>query len=286
MTETVGRSIHYELDRVPRPLAEDLDQTLAKAALKKYERKKTPSGVLRSAWNYAEYALNSNTAKIDERDEHFHTSRLLTGMVLLNPKTNQDTAMSALTLSTYLPLFQKRAGERELLSEDCDNVYQSLGKAMQYLRPLDIEEPPQWRMTEVGILALSARARQPQLLMYPTSPREETSGIQALNHDSYFYDENGKIPIQQKLIPTQKVYDDCIKIMTLQPLLDLALKKSGEQDVTSLADKVNYLLSLIVSEVAGEKLTRYEAKFLNTMTEAVVSHYFDATEVTTTQLAA
>ncbi len=286
MTEAAGRSIHYELDRVPRPLAEDLDQTLAMAALKKYERRKNPSGVLRSAWNYAEYALNSSTAKTVEREEYFHTSQLLTGMVLLNPKTNQDTSMSALTLSTYLPLFQKRAGERELLSKDCDDVYHSLGKAMQYLRPLAIDEPPQWRMTEVGILALSARARQPQLLMYPTSPREETSGIQALNHDSYFYDENGKIPIQQKLIPTQKVYDECIKIMTLQPLLDLALKKSGEQVAVSLGDKVNYLLSLIVSEVAGGRLTRDETKFLNTMTEAVVAHYFDATEDSSIQLAA
>jgi hypothetical protein len=74
------------------------------------------------------------------------------------------------------------------------------------------------------------------------------------------------------------VYDECIKIMTVQPLLDLALKKSGEQIPASLADKVNYLLALIISETSGATLSREEAKFLNTMTEAVVAHYFEAAE--------
>ncbi len=278
MSEAVGRSINYELNRIPRPLAEDVDQALAKAALRKYETKKNPSGFLRSAWNYAEYALNSKGSEKSELEEYFHTSQLLTAMVLIDPKTHQDVALNALTLSTYLPLFEKRSDDREITHDDCKGIYRSLGSAMQYLRPLDVDEPPQWRMAEVAILALSARARQPHLLMYPTSPREESSGIQELNHDSYFYDGTGKIPIQQKLLPTQKVYDEYINIMTVQPLLDLALKKNGESAPASLADKVNYLLSLIISESTGTTLSRDEAKFLNNMTEAVVAHYFDAVE--------
>ncbi len=278
MAEAASRRFSYELDRIPRPLAEDIDQTLAKAALRKYETRKSPSGVLRSAWNYAEYALNAKDADSAERAEYFQTSQLLTAMVMTNPKSHQDVTLNALTLSTYLPLFEKRSNDQSLDGEDCGSVYYSLGAAMRYLRPLTIDEPPQWRMTEMGILALSARARQPQLLMYPTSPREESSGIQSLNHDSYFFDAAGKIPIQQKLLPTQKVYDECIKIMTVQPLLDLSLKKSGEQASGALADKVNYLLSLVISETAGAVLTREETKFLNSMTEAVVAHYFDAPE--------
>jgi hypothetical protein len=115
-------------------------------------------------------------------------------------------------------------------------------------------------------------------LLYPTSPREETSSIQAFNHDSYFYADKGKIPIQQKLLPTQKVYDECIQILTVQPLLDKALRKSGEQERITLSDKVNYLLSLIVAETSGAELTKDEAVFLNAMTEAVVAHYLEATE--------
>ena len=286
MSEAVGRSVNYELNRIPRPLAEDVDQTLAKAALRKYESKKNPSGVLRSAWNYAEFALNSRGSNRSELEEYFHTSQLLTAMVLMDPKTHQDVALNAFTLSSYLPLFEKRSDDREITYGDCENIYRSLGSAMQYLRPLNVDEPPQWRMTEVGVLALSARARQPHLLLYPTSPREESSGIQELNHDSYFFDASGKIPIQQKLLPTQKIYDEYINIMTVQPLLDLALKKNGESAPATLADKVNYLLSLIIAESTGQDLSRDEIKFLNTMTEAVVAHYFDALEGYQQKLAA
>ena len=266
----------YEPPHVLPPLAEDLDQQLASAALKKYETRKNPNGLLHSAWSYAEYALNAREVRQSGREEHFHTSRLLTSMVVNHPKVGQDTLLGALTLTTYVPLFSKRAFEEEIDSKDCEDVYRSLGLAMNYLRPLAIDEPPQWRMAEIGVLALSARSRQPKLLMYPTSPREETSEIQALNHDSYFYDERGKIPIQQKLLPTQKIYDDCIKILTLEPLLDKAFKKNRDAVNTTLSQKVNYLLSLIVSEVSDVELNRDEVAFLNAMTEAVVAHYFES----------
>lgn len=275
----VERMAKYELDRVPQPLAENLDQDLARAALRKYERKKTPSGIIRSAWSYAEYALNTNMTRSEEREEYFRSSQYLTSLVIGHQEAHQDIVLNALTLSTYLPLFEKRANDVDLTRRDCEAVYASLGRAIQYLRPLSIEEPPQWRMTEISMLALSARARQPHLLMYPTSPREEMSGVASLNHDSYFFDWQGKIPIQQKILPTGKSYDECIKILTVQPLLDLALRKAkGGDSVVTLADKVNYLLSLVVAETSGEKLARGEVQFLNTMTEAVVAHYFEASK--------
>ena len=286
MSERLERSVDYELGRVPRPLAEELDQSLAIAALKKYETRRSPSGVLRSAWNYAEYALNTRGAQKSEREEYFQISQYLTGMVLMDQKAHQDVTLNALTLSTYLPLFERRADEEAIDAEDCDAIYSSLGRAMQYLRPLEIEEPPQWRMAEVGTLALSARARQPHLLLYPTSPREEASGIQSLNHDSYFYRPEGKIPVQQKLMPTQKLYDESVQILTLQPLLDLSLRKTGEQAPDSLAEKVNYLLALIIAETTGAGISRDEMKFLNSMTEAVVAHYFDAAPVSRLERAA
>ena len=267
--------VEYELPHALPPLAEHLDQQLATEALRKYETRKNPNGLLHSAWSYAEFALNAHDIQQSGREEHFHTSRLLTSMVVNHPKVGQDTLLGALTLSTYVPLFSKRAFDSEVDAQDCEDVYRSLGMAMNYLRPLDIDEPPQWRMAEIGVLALSARSRQPKLLMYPTSPREETSEVQALNHDSYFFDKRGKVPIQQKLLPTQKVYDECIKILTLEPLLDKAFKKNGEVVHTTLSQKVNYLLSLIISESLDRELSRDETSFLNAMTEAVVAHYFD-----------
>lgn len=269
---------NYELHRALQFPVEDLDQQVAFAALKKFETRRNPSGMMRSAWNYTEYALNLRSGRLDERDEYFHSSQLLTAMILAHPKVHQDTALNALTLSSYLPLFSKRASDIEIMGDDCEDVYRSLGQAMKYLRPLTIDEPPQWRMVEIASLALSARSQQPQLLLYPASPREEASATQPLNHDSYFLGNGGKIPIQQKLIPTQKIYDECIKVLTMQPLIYKALRKSRVTGVTNLSDQVNYLLSLIVSETSGAILEKDEHRFLNAMTEAVVAHYFQTSE--------
>jgi len=264
----------YELHRALQSPVELLDQDIAFAALKKFETRRNASGLMRSAWSNAEYALNLKDSSDDVRSEYFHSSQLLTAMALARPKVHQDTALNALTLSTYLPLFSKRASDTEVSADDCDEVYRSLGQAMKYLRPLAVDEPPQWRMAEVASLALSARSHQPQLLLYPASPREEASAMQLLNHDSYFLDNGGKIPIQQKLVPTQKVYDECIKILTMQPLLDKAHRKSGRADKGELGEQVNHLLSLIVAEASGQRMEREELTFLNVMTEAIVAHSF------------
>ena len=269
----------YELHRVLQSPVEDFDTQITIDALKKYETRRNPSGMMRSAWNYAEHGLYLRAGQKEARQEYFHSSQYLISRVIDHPKVHQDTVLSALTLSTYIPLFSKRASEIEISSLDCEEVYRSLGRAMNYLRPLDIDEPPQWRMVENAMLALSARSRQPQLLMYPASPREEASATQSLNHDSYFLDQNGKVPVQQKLLPTQKIYDECIKVLTVQPLLDRALRKSGETQKNELSEKVNYLLSLIIAETCGYSMTREEVSFLNTMTESVVSHYFTSVTI-------
>lgn len=279
MAEAISSLRTIELNRTPRPLAEDLDQHLASLALRKYERRSNPSGLLRSAWNNAESALNAHDTQKKVTDEYFHTSQLLINMIINHPDTTQDMLLSGLTLSTYISVFSKRANGEVVTSDDCKDIYTSLGHAMRFLRPLRIEEPPQWRMIETAVLALSARTQQPGLLMYPTSPREENSSISSLNHDSYFLDQDGKIPIQQKLQPTQKTYDEWIQLLTVQPLIDKALKHTGENKEVPLSEKINYLLSLVVIESTGRKLYKDELKFLNFMTESIAAHYFKARSV-------
>lgn len=262
------------LANMPRPLAEHVQPELASAAVRLYETKTQPSGLLRSAWHHVEMGLNQGGPKADEANEMFRTGQQLIAMILRNPNAHQDTILGAFTLSTYLPLLRKRCIEETITEEDCGDIYKSLGAAMSYLKPLAIDEPPQWRMAEVGVLALSARTHQPWLLLYPTSPREESSKTQALNHDSYFYEEGGKAPLQQKLLPTQKIYDECITVLTLQPIVDKALRAVGGVAPDSLSEKVNYLLSLIIAETSGQKLNRNETKFLNYMSEAVAAHHY------------
>lgn len=261
----------------PRLLAEELQPDILHESLRHYGARQTPAALFRSAWNHTEYALSRNVELSDDvRNAYFGYTQDIANAVLLHEGSNQDADIGALVLSTYVPAFRKRAFDLPLESEDCREIYRSLGYAISLFQPLDIDEPPQWRMTETAVLALSARTGQPDLLLYPTSPREETSEIQRFNHDSYFYDGDGKskIPIQQKLIKTEKTYDEWITLLILQPLVKKGLKYSGMADTGLLSDQMNHLLSLVIAETTGEELTRSEKNFLDYLSQAVAAHRF------------
>ena len=254
--------------------AELLAPEIALDKKERHETRRTPQGLFHSAWSHMELGLNQRIDMTDaDRKCYFETVQMLTGMIMESKKSGYDLLLGTLILSSYIPLFKKRAFDQETSSSDCVDVYNSLGGALRYMRPLSIDEPPQWRMAEVSVLALSARTQQPSLLLYPTSPREEHSQDLAVNHDSYFYHDGNKIPIQQKLIYTDKTYADWVTVLTLQPLIDKGLR-TAHTGMTNypLADKVNYLLSLIISETNGWQLSVEEQKFLNYMSEAVIAH--------------
>lgn len=256
-----------------RPLAEDLEPAFIAREMQRYETRRNPEGLFRSAWNYVEYGLNQRiTYDDDVRLYQFDHAQNLLGMTLKHPKTHQDVRLGVLVLSSYIPLFAKRSFDSEVSSHDCKEIYQSLGEAMRFLQPLDVDMPPQWRMAETAVLALSARTSNPELLLYPTSPREETSSNASMNHDSYFTEGKEKIPIQQKLIRTDKSYDEWITVLTLQPLIERGLRKSKASEPSELTDQLNYLLSLIITETSGSVVSREEKRFLDTMSSAVASH--------------
>jgi hypothetical protein len=264
-----------QFDVMPQPLAEYAEPAMLALEMERYKTRRNPEGLFRSAWNYVEYGTNKNNLdSVVNPDYYFEYAQNLIGMTLNKSGVYQDTELGALVLSTYLPLFKKRRFDEPLTPEDCGNVYRSLGQAMAYLQPLKIDEPPQWRMAETAVLALSARTSRPEFLLYPTSPREESSAEAVLNHDSYFIDNGSKIPIQQKLVRTEKEYDDWITILTLQPLIERGVRKTSLRKVYTLADQVNHLLSLIVTETNGERITKQEASFLNTISAAIVSHRY------------
>lgn len=272
MTEMLTLERQDAMGEIARPLAEHLAPDVARAAVRLYETRRSPAGLFRSAWNQVEYVVAEETS-IHEKDAHFDTAELLIGELVARHDVHQDVRLGALMLASYIPLFKKRTEKVSIESSDCRSVYESVGAALHYLRPLHTDEPPQWRMAEAAVLALSARTGRPELLLYPASPREEQSSNRRMNHDSYFYAGNDKLPLQQKLLPTEKVYDECITVLTLMPIVDKALRLSGESsEILSLSDRLNHLLSLIIAETTGPTLTEQETKFLNFMTSAVAAH--------------
>lgn len=257
---------------IARPIAEAVAPDLAAAAVKRYETRRTSAGLFHSAWNHVEFSIAEDHSE-EMTCNYMDTASMLLGEIISRPDTHQDMRLGALLLSTYIPLLYRRKTDKAITPRDCGDVYHSIGRALHHMRPLHTDEPPQWRMTEAAVLALSARITRPELLLYPASPREEQSSNQALNHDSYFFTGNDKLPLQQKLMPTRKVYDECITVLTVAPIISRALKATGEKEHLTLADKVNYLLSLVVAETSGEELEKHETNFLNFMTKAVAAHH-------------
>ena len=262
-----------DIDHMPVPLAEFVDADAVDAATRKYGTRCKPAGLFHSAWNHTEFALNRSANDQSEVGEwYFEYANNLTAMIIDHPKAHQDDRLGALVLSSYLPVFRKRSQNEVITTNDCEDIYHSLGAAIAYMEPLRVDEPPQWTMAETAVLALSARTFQPDLLLYPASPREETSKDMSYNHDSYFYVNRNKIPVQQKLIKTQKTYDEWVNILTLQPLVEKGLRKTAQLEIGTAAEQLNYLLSLIVAEHTEQQLDRDERAFLNHMSAAVVSH--------------
>lgn len=262
------------IDSHPRSLAEDLPRSIATESLNHFMTRRTKAGLFHSAWRHVEYAL-SRDVDLDAslKETYIDDASTLLGKIMRS-KTVEDLQLSSLTLSAYLPCFLKRARNETITQEDCDNTYQSLGAAIRYLEPRRPGDPPRWRMTETAVLALAARTRQPELLLYPTSPREEASTITTLNHDSYFLSDSGKIPIQQKLTETAKVYDADIALLNLLPILERGYAKITLPFPESSADVVDELLALIVAETHNQPLQKHEKKLLDHLSCAVAWHYY------------
>lgn len=257
---------------LPRGMAEKLPADFAIYAMHRHEARQKPAGLFHSAWSHVEYALSRQVAIDDDmRIYGICEANNIIGRALRREDVSKDTELALYVLSTYIPVFAKRAVGEQITRVDSAEIYASLGAAMKLMSPLSVDEPPQWAMLEVAALALSARSNQPDLLLYPTSPREESSQSSGLNHDSYFLTDDDKIPVQQKLIKTSKQYDQCMTMLTFLPIVDRAVKKTGIE-IESTSERLNYLLSLIVAQAHGEALMTEEHAFLNHMTAAVVSH--------------
>lgn len=265
--------------RAPLRLAEHLEAEYSVDLLQRFNRKSSASGRLTSAWNHVEYGMNSSVSiGPDLRIDYLDYAQSLVGMVLGRQEAGITAHMKALVLSSYITTFKKRALGLEVTRDDCTDIYRSLGGAFGHIRPLEHGEVPSAVALETFTLALSARTRVPEYLLYPTSPREEASAVQALNHDSYFIHDGEKLPLQQKLIPTDVEYGESITMLTLLPIIDGVYRKYKDVGVDTIADKLNYPISLMVAEAAQERLPQQDKAILDHLSESIVWHYLRAQE--------
>lgn len=263
--------------RASLELAEDLAVDYSAAVMRRFVIKRTARGRLFSAWNHVEYGVNQSGEVSDfDRMESLDCVQALVAKILSKHEAHVDTHLGALVLASYMPVFRKRAFGEAITRKDCVDIYESLAGAFTYIRPLEHGAIPSTLSLETLVLALSARTQSPSFLLFPTSPREEASELQEVNHDSYFVRDRAKLPVQQKLIETATEYEQPITMLTLLPLVNKASRKSGYLVEDGAADQLNTVIALVVAEGSGEELEKHEKVLLDTLSESVVAHYREA----------
>jgi hypothetical protein len=276
---------NYDTLLPPGPLAEDVDANAALTAMRHCMTLRKPEGHFHSAWRHIEFAMNQNVTYLNEslRRKYMGDAQWLLAGILdargdkHGRKTNPALYAQAITLNIFLPALTKRALAREITPQDCQDIYTSFGIAFRTINAYRYPDSS-YKSARFGEMlgpALSARTRRPDALLYPSSPREEASATQPFNHDGYFIKHNEKIPLQTKLVMTEKIYHDPTRTIYIDPLAEHALKRAGliPRDVElPLGNSTEMIAELIEEETAGY-IDQQGKEALDYMTRSVVARF-------------
>lgn len=276
---------NYDTLLPPGPLAEHVDADIALAAMRHCMTLRKPEGHFHSAWRHIEFAMNQNIEYLNEplRKKYMGDAQWLLAGILdargdkRGRKTNPDLYAQAMTLNIFLPILTKRALNQDIVPQDCRDIYTSFGMAFRTINALHYPDSSykSSRFAEMLGPALSARTKRPDVLLYPSSPREEASTTQPLNHDGYFIKHAEKVPLQTKLIHTDKIYRDPTRTIYIEPLAEHALKRAGlaPREITlPIGHYTEMIAELIDEETAGFADPQCKDA-LDYLTRSVVARY-------------
>lgn len=284
---------HYE-EYVPQELqvclAEDLPSAYAYSQMRAFSTKRGAEGRLQSAWRHVEFALCQG-ASVDDKTRSSIID--LSSYLLNEPFLSENTSATALCrckaelLSSYLPLFSKRALKQMPTSEDMANLYVSLGKilAREYKEAAVGGRPALSFCNEILMMAVTARTLQPNMVLYPTSIREEGAHQADLNHDNYFILNGKKVPVQmttaeaEELAVKEARYSDDIHVFNINRLVRNAMQRQNRirykmPQIEHLSiDDCMPIAGLVIDEAEGDSLYPAEEEILNTTSQLAVRLY-------------
>ena len=276
---------NYDTLLPPGPLAEHLEPRAALAGMRHCMTLRKAEGHFHSAWHHVEYAMNHSAQELDDelrRKYMGDASYLIASLANINGverrRSSPNLYAQAMTLNIFLPVFTKRALGQDITRDDCDNIYSSFGRLfneLAYMNDVDTSYRPA-RFAEMLGSALSARSLQPDMLLYPASPREEASAGQQYNHDGYFIRQGTKLPLQAKLEVTDKSYQAPTNVVYMEPIAYHALSRANcidPYDELNFGDATLILTELVTRETVHEDCTEYEKRALDFATRSIVGRY-------------
>lgn len=285
-----ARHWHFSADNYdtllpPGPLAERVNADVALAAMRHCMTLRKPEGHFHSAWRHIEFAMNQNVVYLSDslRKKYMGDAQWLLAGIMeargdnFGRRTNPDLYAQAITLNIFLPVLTKRALAQDITPEDCADIYKSFGTAFRAINSFKYPDSSykSARFAEMLGPALSARTKRPEALLFPSSPREEASARQPLNHDGYFIKDREKIPLQTKLIQTEKIYHDPTRTIYIDPLAEHALKRAGliPKDIELPIGFCTEMIAELVDEETVGFIDIEGKKTLDYLTRSVVARY-------------
>jgi hypothetical protein len=275
-------SPNYDTLLPPGPLAERLEPHVALAGMRHCMTLKKAEGHFHSAWRHVEYAMNQQVDELTDelRRKYIDDAQYLLGDIInrRNRRIGPDLYAQAMTLGIYLPVFTKRALRQPITPEDCRDIHQSFGRLFDDIlhdNTADTSYKPA-RVAELLGLDLSARPGLSETLLYIASPREEASRHQHLNHDEYFIRNEQKLPLQTKLIQTEKIYNAPTNVIVMEPIARHALERAGcidPDEKLALGDTSLILAEFVTRETVYQDISPQERSALDYATRSIAGRY-------------
>lgn len=194
------------------------------------------------AWTCVEHALSSDAPLYARSNQKILDEAFITANNVLrnHDKHNLNEMLEAISFKNYEGLFRALAEKRHITSSLVYETRQNVGALITTIDdhpdfPKEYDDSIRGFMAEQTIQWLSLHNASlqdnPELIMYPTSPREGHSHLKAFNHDGYQLTEQGRVRIETKRSNnskrTRKTYDKSIAYVVLEDILNDTRSRCG-----------------------------------------------------------
>lgn len=194
------------------------------------------------AWTCVEQALSSDVPLYASANQKVLNEAFITANNVLRNRNrhNLNEILEAISFKNYEGPFRALAEKEPITSELIYETRQNVGALIATIDdhpdfPKEYDDSIRGFMAEQTIQWLSLHNAfmhdSPELIIYPTSPREGHSNLRAFNHDGYQITEQGRVRIETKRSHsskrTRRTYDKSIAYIVLQDILEKTRSRCG-----------------------------------------------------------
>lgn len=194
------------------------------------------------AWTCVEHALSSDAPLYASANQTVLSEAFMTANNVLrnHSEHNLNEVLEAISFKNYEGPFRALAEKEPITSELIYETRQNVGALIATIDdhpefPKEYDGSIRGFMAEQTIQWLSLHNafinNNPELIIYPTSPREGHSNLIAFNHDGYQLTSQGRVRIETKRSHgnkrTRRTYDSSIAYVVLQDILEKTRSRCG-----------------------------------------------------------